>query len=463
MRPDIPDWLEELGQKLIDNDPKLVTLELTHQRIDDAQARFLANALAENTQVALIVLSCFSIVDDGALALASVIGNSKKIRSVQLRDLRNSREVITFFKELARNAKLEELSLRHCQICQRSAKFLYELVENHPSLQELRLVDTQFVGGSLAHLCKGVQNSLSLKRLYLVNTEIDGDSGGRCLGSMLRTNETLLELYLCENQLGDEGMTFLVEGLAENTTLRKLDLRSNGIGVEGALSIASLVKKSNSLLGLYLGMNEIGDVGLEALAQGLTFGRLQKLDLSENGIGASGAEAISSMLQTNTSLQELNLSFNSIGDAGASSIANILDQNVTLRCLSLRRNRIGNEGACAFAAKLPTMRGLKELVMIKNSISQDGAAALLKGLRRNMELEYLHVEDKVSEPILREIVHWIRLNRAGRRIFRNTNLPATVWPEVLSNINCDLDVLYHFLREKPEVFQHSRKRKMSSH
>jgi Ran GTPase-activating protein (RanGAP) involved in mRNA processing and transport len=279
---------------------------------------------------------------------------------------------------------------------------------------------------------------------------------------MLRGNISLRELYLSENELGDEGVSHLTEGLLENKTLRKLDLRSNGIGVEGALSLATVVKKSNTLIGLYLGMNEVGNAGVEALAHGLTYSRLQKIDLCDNGISASGTEAISRMLQINTSLQELNLSFNSIGDTGASSIANVLDENLTLRCLSLKRNRIGNKGACAFAAKLPTMRGLKELVMIKNSIDQDGAAALLKGLRQNMELEYLHVEDKVSEPILREIVHWIRLNRAGRRIFRNTNFPAKVWPKVLSNINYDIDVLYHFLREKPDVFQYSRKRKLSA-
>jgi hypothetical protein len=98
--------------------------------------------------------------------------------------------------------------------------------------------------------------------------------------------------------------------------------------------------------------------------------------------------------------------------------------------------------------------------MIKNCIAQDGAAALLKDLRFNMELEYLHVEDKVPEPILSEIVHCSRLNRAGRRIFRNTNLSTNVCPAVLFNINADMDVRYPFLREKPDVFQDSKLRKM---
>jgi Ran GTPase-activating protein (RanGAP) involved in mRNA processing and transport len=267
-------------------------------------------------------------------------------------------------------------------------------------------------------------------------------------------------MFVKTNWWMTEQLAVLTDGLVDNTTLRKLDLRSNDIGVEGALSIATLVKASTSLTCLHLGMNGIGNFGAESLAHGLEFSSIQNLDLSDNGIDVEGARAIAKVLKTNTSIQELNLYFNSIEDEGATSIANVLDINSTLHCLKMRRNGIGNKGAFAFAAKLPQMRGLKELVMIKNFIDQDGAAALLKGLRFNMELEYLHVDDKASEPILREMIHWIRLNRAGRRIFRNTNLPANVWPTVLSNINADINVLYHFLREKPDVFQDSKKRKM---
>ena len=459
MRPEIPDWLEELCQRLSDDDPQLTTLELTHQRIDDAQARCLAKALEANTKVSVFILSCFSIVDDGAISLASVISANRFLKKLQLRDLRNSRELVIFFKALAENKTIEELSLRHSHICMQSAKFIYNMIKSHPTLEELRLVDTQLIGDSLSHICKAIGHNSTLRRLYLINAEIDAIAHAEALAEMLKSNTHLRELHLCENHLSDEGTTILSDGLLQNSTLRSIDLRSNDIGVTGALALATLVKSSTSLSALYLGMNDIGNIGAEALARGLRFSSLHVVDLSDNGLDEEGAAAIADMLKTNTCMQELNLSFNSIGNEGATTIANVLTLNSSLRCLALRRNGIGNKGAFAFASKLPQMRGLKELIMIKNSINHDGAEALLQGLRSNMELEYLHVEDKVSEPILREIVHWIRLNRAGRRIFRNTNLPATVWPVVLSNINSDMDVLYHFLREKPDVFQHSRKRK----
>ena len=109
------------------------------------------------------------------------------------------------------------------------------------------------------------------------------------------------------------------------------------------------------------------------------------------------------------------------------------------------------------------MRGLKELIMIKNTFGQDGAIKLLSGLRFNLDLEHLQVEEKCCSPkVLHEMAHWIKLNRAGRKIFRETNLDQGSWSRILAKslINRDLDVLFHFLTEKPDVFQQPKKRKL---
>jgi Ran GTPase-activating protein (RanGAP) involved in mRNA processing and transport len=121
---------------------------------------------------------------------------------------------------------------------------------------------------------------------------------------MFHINTSLEELHLGENLLGDEGVAQILEGLLENDTLRTLDLPSNKIGLEGILSISNHIKKSKSLKYLFLGMNRTGDKDAETLANGLLYGKLQKIDLTENGIGPLGA-----MLRINITLEELNLSF----------------------------------------------------------------------------------------------------------------------------------------------------------
>jgi Ran GTPase-activating protein (RanGAP) involved in mRNA processing and transport len=452
MRPEIPPWLEETCQRLSNNDKTLKSVEITHQRIDDAGARALSRALEENTHVTCLILSCFSMVDDGAFVLGNVFGKSKTLKKLQLRDLRHSRELTYFLHALKENSSIEELSFRHCHFCVQSSNGLGSLLQNSIHIEELRLVDTQIVGRGLAAVCDGLRENRSVQRLYLVNNEL-GAFGAQALGSMLSTNQSLRELYICENQIGDEGTIAIAHGLEENVSLCKLDLRSNGIGLDGAFALRDLIMSTFFLTGLFLGTNELGNVGAAVICQGLRLSLvLRQLDLSNNGLDSEGADPIAWMLRYNHSLTELNLSFNSVGDEGAVAISGVLEHNMTLKWLSLRRNCIGNDGAKAFARRLPTMRSLKELILVKNTIDHEGRSALLDGLRFNMELECLHVEDQnVSEPIVREIIHWISLNRAGRRIFRHTNLPNTLWPRVLARINRDLDVLHHFLIEKPDM------------
>jgi Ran GTPase-activating protein (RanGAP) involved in mRNA processing and transport len=455
MQPEMPAWLEDLCQRLLDNDHTLTSLELSHQRIDDRQARMLAKALKENSCVQVVILSCFNLVDDGAFALASTLGDNKIINTIQLRDLRISREMVTFFEQLLRMEQLTELSLRHCHICPKGALLLQTLFQKR-HLQEVRLVDTQFLQSSLATVCQGFHVSSSVVRLYFVNTNVGLTSDeSNCLARLLQQNENLKEIYLSENRLGVAGVKYLSRGLQENQTLRVLDLRSNDIGPEGAMAISSVLPQARSLKSLFLAMNDVGDVGASALAQWLTDDScsLEELDLSENGIGEKGASALATMLLTNTGLQHLNLAFNCIGSTGASCIAHALEHNDTLLRLSLRRNNIDNLGAAVFASKLPTMRGLKELVMINNPINHLGSTDLLNGLRRNMEIVYLQVGDSNSPHILKEIFHWIRLNQAGRRIFRHSNLPVAVWPLMLGKLTADSDVLYHFLSQKPDILE----------
>jgi NLR family CARD domain-containing protein 3 len=455
MRPEMPAWLEDLCQRLLDNDHTLTSLELTHQRIDDRQARMLAKALKENTCVRMVILSCFNLVDDGAFALASTLGDNKIIQKIQLRDLRISREAVTFFEHLLRMEQLTEFSLRHCHICPKSAILLQTLVQKR-NLQEVRFVDTQFLHSSLATICQGFHVNSSVLRLYCVNTNVGVTSDeSKCLARLLQQNDKLKELYLSENRLSDEGVEHLAAGLQGNKTLQVLDLRSNDIGPEGALAISSVLPQARSLKRMCLGMNEIGDGGASALAQWLKDDgcSLEVLDLSENGIEEDGASALATMLLTNKRLRDLNLAFNRVGSNGASFIAHALEHNDTLHRLSLRRNNIDNLGAAIFASKLPTMRGLKELVIINNPINQTGSTDLLNGLRRNMEIVYLQVGDSKSPHILKEIFHWIRLNQAGRRIFRHSNLPAAVWPLMLGRLTSDTDVLYHFLSQKPDILE----------
>jgi Ran GTPase-activating protein (RanGAP) involved in mRNA processing and transport len=165
------------------------------------------------------------------------------------------------------------------------------------------------------------------------------------------------------------------------------------------------------------------------------------------------------MLRRNASLEELNLSFNPVGDAGARGVAAALRKNRKLRSLQLRRAGLTDAGAQGIAEFLPKMAGLKELALDKNGIGADGMAALAEALMHNVELERLRVSEpppppppSSSGPSSRQIAHWVRLNRAGRRVFRHSNaVDHRLWPAVYARAAGDADLLYHFLKSKPEA------------
>jgi NLR family CARD domain-containing protein 3 len=448
--PTVPTWLEEICQKLVENDGTYRTVEMIHPRIDDISANVLAKALSENNSVTAFVLSCYALVDDGAHAIGSVLAEHPCISRLQLRDLRDSREIIIFFSLLTKNKRITDLSMRHCTICPRGARAMADFLRNNTTIQEFRLTDSQLTGNALQILCEsGLKYNTSIQRLYLINDDLMGIDSAEHLSAIVNGVCQVEELYLGENNLEDSGVAILSNAIIQKgpeSTLSVLDVRSNNLTATGALSMQGLIVNGSNLKTLIISNNELGDNGVMAIARGLqqsSKGSLEKLDVNANIISSVGAVALAMMLRMNKSLSELNLSYNNIGDEGAVAIAAALQVNKTLRCLSLRRNGIGNNGVQKIAESLPHMSALKELILSKNHINQMGALALLRGLRSNVHLEYLNIEEKVSDSVvLREIVHWMRLNKAGRRIFRSRNtVPRPLWSYVYGRISDDSDMV----------------------
>ena len=456
MRPETPTWLEEMCDRLSSNDPMVTVLELTHYRINDHEACLLAESLKHNTSVTVMVLSCYTILDQGATALSSWFRTSTSLRVLQFRDLRKSREVVSFCKAIASNSSIEELSFRHCTVDCHGGRYLYDLIENGDSIQEMRFVDTDFLGGSLCQVCKGIEMSQSLKKVYFVNVVNEITVEDDTLTNMLRSNTSMTELHLSENGLGNKGVAAVVAGLLNNSTLQVLDLRSNDIGKKGAESLATLLRSNGTLTTISLGSNVLGDdsESIRVLAEALSASRIQRLDLSNNSITVEGSHILANKLAQNQVLQDLNLSFNNgIGDQGACAMAEMLTTNSMLQSLSMRRCNISNEGLTSFSKKLPLMTGLKELSMSRNPIDGKACSSLLQGIRLNVELQSLHMDSAIGETTIQEIKHWLELNQAGRRVFKQKEIDLSLWPLVLSRSSSNPEALSFFLREKPYIVQ----------
>src|SRR5687768_15581488 len=85
------------------------------------------------------------------------------------------------------------------------------------------------------------------------------------LAEVLKSNNTLTQLYLSTNQIGDIGGAAIGKALKVNHTLTKLYLGYNKIGDTGGAAIGEALKVNHILTLLDLGENQIGDTGGAAI------------------------------------------------------------------------------------------------------------------------------------------------------------------------------------------------------
>ena len=452
LRPSLPPWLETICQRLSTNDASLTTVDLPRV-LDDVSTHEVARCIDENHTVTSITMSFFSIVDDGASTMANALGEKLNIRQLQLRDIRNQRELNMFFHGMVKNHAINEISLRHSCICPRGIESVGVFMSRHPNLQEIRLVDTQLVGHAFSRLCHHLKWSSSLERLYFVSNELlpNEIQGMKPLLSEIET--PLRELHICENDIDDSDMFVLTEGLAKNKTVHTLDLRSNKISLLGATAIQGLLVSKLNLSNLCLANNELGNEGVSALSRGLqhSSSSLQVLNVASNGCDSKVAQSIASILRHNKSLVELNISFNEIGDAGVHKIARSLTMNTTLRRLQIRKIGMSWRGAQFLGESMPRF-SVSELIMTNNAILDEGGNAILQGLEENVNIEYMLLDERMSETISRKINRLIRLNKAGRRVFRQDDqFNPSLWPSIYSRFSDECDIVHYFVQEKPQV------------
>ncbi|CAE7245105.1 NLRC3, partial [Symbiodinium natans] len=135
---------------------------------------------------------------------------------------------------------------------------------------ELSCQKEPLTSADLQALADILAENLLLVKIDLRECGVDV-AGAQALGAALKLNKTLKELDLRWNaDIGDEGCKALAEGLAENRSLERIDLGGCRIATAGAQALGTALKANGTLKDLYLGYNDaLGAEGCEALAEGI--------------------------------------------------------------------------------------------------------------------------------------------------------------------------------------------------
>ena len=260
---------------------------------------------------------------------------------------------------------------------------LADVLKSNTTVINLNLCDNDIDDAGAAGLADALKFNTTLSVLNLSENSI-GDAGAANLADALKWNKTLTELNLRDNFVYEAGAERLADALKSSTTLTESNLRNNCIWMAGADRLADALKSNTTLTEFKLRDNGIRDTGGKALADALKSNKtLTKLNLRGNGIGDTGAASLADALKSNTTLTKLNLRLNGIRETGAASLADALKSNTTLTGLNLRNNRIGDTGAASLADALKSNKTLTELKLDNNDIGDTGAASLADALKSN--------------------------------------------------------------------------------
>jgi len=144
----------------------------------------------------------------------------------------------------------------------------------------------------------------------------------------------ITSLELCRNRINDKIATNIAEMLKSNKTLKKLELESNRICASGCAEIANAVAGNNTLEYLSMMANPLSS------------------NSDTRARDNSGLDAISKMLQHNSSLRTLNIRSTQIDSLGGTSLVQGLLTNDNLLILEMDTTDLKFQGLSDLGAKI---------------------------------------------------------------------------------------------------------------
>ncbi|CAE7314311.1 NLRC3 [Symbiodinium natans] len=148
--------------------------------------------------------------------------------------------------------------------------------------------------------------------------------------------------------IDDEGLARLANALKSNHTIVDVYLDDNKITDVGVHRVADLLESSRTLRQVSFYHNLVTDLGVRTLAKALVVSTLNLLDLRENRVSDAGATALAEALEAGSQLRFLLLKDNEITDDGAQRLAAAVrkcGQEGPLKQLDLESNRITAKGS----------------------------------------------------------------------------------------------------------------------
>ncbi|XP_066526831.1 uncharacterized protein [Hoplias malabaricus] len=201
-------------------------------------------------------------------ALVFVLLNSEKeLEEIGLKEYDQADECL--LKLLPVIAASKKVVLSHCNLTKESCAALASaLSSNSSSLTELDLCNNKLQDSGMEQLCAALENPLcKLEKLKLRRCNFSEESCAALASALSSNSSSLRELDLSENELQDSGVQLLSAGLKHpHCKLEKLKFWHCNFSKKSCAVLASVFRSNSSLKELDLRENELQDSGVELLS-----------------------------------------------------------------------------------------------------------------------------------------------------------------------------------------------------
>ncbi|OMJ70781.1 hypothetical protein SteCoe_31177 [Stentor coeruleus] len=184
---------------------------------------------------------------------------------------------------------------------------------------------------------KEVQRAIETKEDLQINSKVQlTDLDLSPIGSIMTENLSfLIQFEMTGQRVSENGISFLCKGLQSNKILKKLSLPRNGIcSVESISMLSYALQKNTSVEFLDLSENSIEDSAAEALKELIRGNEVLKKICLEHNLITSTCFAVS--LCENNALIHFSMSYNPLSFENFVSLLEMLNINTTLQHLGLK-------------------------------------------------------------------------------------------------------------------------------
>lgn len=334
-------------------------------KLDEAKARAISDALKENVSVVSVQIHGSTLEVKEARIIGEALGKSTALKRVYLS--RCSVAVAAGLLQgesgdaLISNKVVQSLQLDEMVVIGNFGVALRRFLQQNANLCEFGCSQMWLEPVRIKEIVGGITENMRYIDLGSCHLR---DQGAELLFQGLKDNQTLTRIDVAANELTQLSGHIIGEWLKKNSSVTELNISYNSFGHIGAWGISEGLKCNRTLKRLFFSYTRLGPRGVRALVDGLTVNQSvthlecdqshSKYDANyddddddvDDDVDSSNnsGEHIGTLLRLNHTITDLSVDGHEWQDEGMLLVANGLYANRTIRQLSLRRNKATHQG-----------------------------------------------------------------------------------------------------------------------